>query len=93
MKSWALRMSSASSSAGRVSQVWTCVIGRLSRATDCGSKTHTGSSAARTSRVPSTMPRLFEVTRAAPGAAGIARDVLLPVRGPQISMCMSSQEP
>lgn len=42
------------------------------------------------------MSRLLEVTRTAPGPsriAGTARRVVLPVRGPQMSTCMSSYEP
>ncbi len=67
-----------------------------SAATCCGSKTHTGPRAARGPRVASTMSRLLEVTRTAPGPsriAGTARRVVLPVRGPQMSTCMSSYEP
>ncbi len=65
-------------------------------ATCCGSKTHTCPRASRGPRVPSTMSRLLEVTSTAPGAlriAGMARRVVFPVRGPQMSTCMSSKEP
>lgn len=65
-------------------------------ATCCGSNTHTGPRAVRGPRVASTMSRLLEVTRTAPGPsrmAGMARRVVLPVRGPQMSTCMSSYDP
>ena len=60
-----------------------------------GSNTHTGPCSARGSRVASTRSRLFDVASTAPGAArtaGIARAVVLPVRGPQMSTALSSHE-
>src|SRR5438445_12997459 len=61
-----------------------------------GSKSHTGprASAPRSPRVASTMSRLLEVTTTAPGAAntaGIAVEVVLPVRVPAMWKTWSSQ--
>ena len=58
-----------------------------------GSKFHTRPCRSRTPRVAAYRSGLFEVANTAPGAAstvGIARELDLPFRGPQMSHCMSS---
>ena len=59
-----------------------------------GSKFHTCPRSSRSRRVAQCRSGLLEVANAAPGAessVGIARALVLPRRGPQMSHCMSSQ--